>query len=355
MKRPSFKSSDLDVASPIAKPDRAIRIQHVYFDVAIRADNRATLHAVVYENPTCTSGITALAIHGLSEVASMFGPLALALCTDRTLGERVQRVVALDMVAHGFSSPPTLQQTFGTLSIEDNASVLIQTVNYLSAIDIQPDMLIGHGLGGLGIQSAQQTLLTRSSSLRELGVTKAVLLASVPAGGTAWTQIQERLYESEHLRFDAQLGAILDTPADRASSGFLTLRGSSAHGTPSLDTFLSNRWSSPEPFATVLQLSGTHHLHGKEGSESRLGRCRPFVGPRAFASNRGTKLSVVGFSQDAITPLIDQDDLYEYLTGESSESDDSLFIPVIADDAVHSMFVSSPRVVVESLRRIFEE
>jgi hypothetical protein len=65
----------------------------------------------------------------------------------------------------------------------------------------------------------------------------------------------------------------------------------------------------------------------------------------AFAIQNGTILSVISFSQDLLTPAIDQDDLYLYLTGTSGP----LYRAVVASDAVHSMFMSNPTGMVSAL------
>jgi hypothetical protein len=50
-----------------------------------------------------------------------------------------------------------------------------------------------------------------------------------------------------------------------------------------------------------------------------------------------------------LTPAIDQDDLYRYLTGLPSTGV-TLYRPIVADDAVHSMFVSNPTGLLTALK-----
>jgi hypothetical protein len=61
----------------------------------------------------------------------------------------------------------------------------------------------------------------------------------------------------------------------------------------------------------------------------------------AFTLTNGTILTVISGSQDVLTPAVDQPVLYTYLTGLPSTGA-TLYRPVVADDAVHSMFVSNP-------------
>ena len=106
-----------------------------------------------------------------------------------------------------------------------------------------------------------------------------------------------------------------------------------------------------EPVTTVLELNG-NLCQGNPDSPSSVGLCRPYARPSAFAPENGTRLMVLGFSQDSLTPLVDQDDLYTYLSGIDSGSEDPpyLYRPTEGDAAVHSTFISDPRAVVAAIR-----
>lgn len=329
--------------------------QDVYFDVTVRGTGSATIHADVYENPRDGHGqLTILAVHGFTERGSMFEPLASAIFADPNLQNRVRRVVAMDMPAHGLSSAPVLPSPllFGNLLIQDNASVLVQTIDALSARNLAPDWVVGHSMGGLTIQVAQEQLLSVGSSLAAHGVRRATLLASVPARGTVWTRYPGGDL-SPFIRFDPALGTILDLPdaVCGRTGGFTTLSGSFAPGAPSMQTCIANDWMSIEPVNVALQLSGSY-CQGHPDSPSSVGLCRPYVRPNAFAPENGTRLTVLGFSQDVLTPIVDQDELFSYLTGiaEGSEDPPYLYRPVVGTFAVHSMFVSDPAEVVAAIR-----
>src|SRR5204863_1297142 len=116
--------------------------------------------------------------------------LASAIFADNVLGLAVKRIIAIDMPAHGGSGVPSLPSPllFQDLLIEDNASVVIQSIDTLRGLGKAPQIVIGHSMGGLEVQTAQELLLAQNSSLARHGVPGAILLDAVPANGTQWTQ-----------------------------------------------------------------------------------------------------------------------------------------------------------------------
>jgi pimeloyl-ACP methyl ester carboxylesterase len=312
------------------------------FDVSLRGTGSATIHASIFSNPTANRGvITILAVHGLVERGSMFAPLASAIYADSTLNKVVKRIVAIDLVGHGDSSPPTLPSPlkFSDLAIEDNISTVIQAIDKLRAAHLGAQVIMGHSMGGLAVQGVQEALLAQGSSLAKHGVFGAILIAAVPNGGSVWTQ-GPAADLSAFIVNDPVLGVILDLPAALGpfAGGFTTLAGTIAPNAPSAATFIANDWIAPEPITTLGELVGVNPT------------TRPFVRQNAFALRNGTILTVLSFSQDVLVPAIDQDDLYRYLTGLPSTGV-TLYRPIVADDAVHSMFVSNPTGLLTALKK----
>jgi pimeloyl-ACP methyl ester carboxylesterase len=318
--------------------------EHLYLDVTLRSTGSAKIHAGVYKNPQPHHGVlTVLAVHGLTEVGSMYEPLIAAIYADPVLKHVVKRVIAIDMVGHGLSSFPTLPGSlkFGDLLIDDNISVLIQVIDRLRDQGKGPQVVIGHSMGGLAIQGAQEYLLSKGSSLAKLGVLSAVLMAAVPAYGAQWTQYPT----STPVTFvdDPVLGSIFSLPVYLCgmSGGFNTLTGALVPGTPSFETCTANGWMGPEPRNTLLQLVGALGAYGIN---------RPYAREKAFEWKNGTALTVLGFSQDVLAPIVDQPGLYTYLTGIPSNHRLSRYHAVVAEDAVHSMFISNPTGLLSALR-----
>lgn len=311
--------------------------QDIYFDVSLRETGTSTIHANVYENPAKRGNTTVLAVHGLSSTGATFKPLAKALFDDARLGRNVRRVVAIDLPGHGKSETPELPDgvRFGDLTIEDNVAVVKQTIDILCEKELGPQVIIGHSMGGLAVQAVQEALLAEHSSLAEHGVTTAVLLAGVPNSGAVWTQPPTPDL-SPYIVMDDALGSYLELPPEVfvTSGNWQTFAGTNAANAPTAEEVAANGWVGVEPLTTLLQLGGTDTL------------VRPSARRNAFHSRHGTRLAVISFSQDVLVPAVAQGDLYRYLTGSSGP----LYLPVVADDATHGMYVSNPKGVLKALR-----
>ena len=343
----AFLVSVMGGAAAFAAPD-----ENISFKVTLRSTGSAKIHAGIYNNPHCKKGnVTVLAVHGLTEVGSMYEPLAKTIFADQILKNVVRRVVAIDMPAHGLSVAPVLPAplTFGELLIEDNVSVLISSIAYLRSVGKGPQVVIGHSMGGLALQAAQEILLGRNSSLSRLGVSGAILMAAGPARGATWTRYPGADV-SAYIVADPNLGTIFKMPVAYCglSGGFNTLTGAVVAAAPTPQTCTANGWMGPEPMAALTELNGT--LAVNPDDQACRGLCRPYVRAGAFAPKNGTALTVLGFSQDVLVPIVDQAKLYTYLTGLKSDVRNSLYRPVAADDAVHSMFVSNPAGMIGAIR-----
>jgi pimeloyl-ACP methyl ester carboxylesterase len=293
----------------------------------------------VYSNPANRGVATILAVHGLTETASTFGPLASKIFADNVLGYAVRRVIAIDLVGHGDSSNPVSANglRFGEMTINDNVSVVIQSIDALRAQQLGPQIIMGHSMGGLAIQGAQEALLAQGSSLARHGVFGAILVAAVPNFNSAWTQPPPSDV-APFLFSDPALGTYLSLPAEVyvQTGGFRLLStGQVVANVPTAAQVVANGWNGKEPLFTLVQLTST------SGPLVRPG-CRQ----GAFALQNGTLLSVLSFSQDVLTPAVDQNALYVYLNGGSGP----LYRPVVAPDAVHSMFLSNPAGLIMALR-----
>ena len=313
--------------------------------VVLRETGSATIHATIFESSRVTCGKTILAVHGLSETGTTYEPLARALFDDPTVGARVQRVIAIDLVGHGKSSlPRDLPEgvRFGDLTIHDNVSVIRQALDALRQKNLAPSILVGHSMGGLAVQALQESLLASGSSLARRGIEHAVLLAPVPAHGLQWTQ-PPATDTSAFVAQDPALGAFFALPpAVWIAQAFTSTKGVQAPNAPSVAEVTERGYSAREPLATLLQLIEAP-VPLPDGKTLTL--ARPAVRAGAFAPAQGTRLTLVGFSEDVLLPAGDLDDLAAHLTGAQGA-----YVGVTSDDAVHSMFLSNPSAVLEALR-----
>ena len=169
----------------------ALDATDVSFNVALRGTGTSTIHGHIFNNPAKSNGVNILAVHGLSGTGLYFGPLAQAIFADSRLSRAVKRIVAIDMPGHGDSTYPSNLPDgllFGDLAIEDNVSVVVQAIDALKARGLGPRVVVGHSMGGLEVQAAQQALLSAGSSFAAHGVFGAVLLAPVPPHGQQWVR-----------------------------------------------------------------------------------------------------------------------------------------------------------------------
>jgi pimeloyl-ACP methyl ester carboxylesterase len=331
----SFIASLLSVlASSVAFADAPHT--DIDFNVSVHGGT-GSIHANIYTNPANSGATTILAVHGLTGTGENFGPLSAAIFADSILGRAVKRVIAIDMPGHGESSSPTLPSParFTDLTIEDNVSVVIQSIDALRSRNLGAQVIMGHSMGGLEVQVAQEALLASGSSLAKHGVFGAILLGAVPNSGSVWTQppanpnINQLIVTS-----DTALGPYfnigLSPLAVQHSGSWTTLDGTLATNAPTVAQITANDWVGIEPLTTLLELA----------------QARPFARRNAFALSNGTVLSVVSFSQDVLSPAVDQDDLYLYLTGVTGP----LYRPIVAPDAVHAMLISNPTGLLSALR-----
>jgi pimeloyl-ACP methyl ester carboxylesterase len=305
------------------------------FPVALAGDSTEVC-ADVYQNSAAPFGATILAIHGFTETARVFEPLAEALFADNVLKFAVKRVIALDLPGHGDSEAPIglPNALFGNLTLHDNVSVIIQAIDALRAQGIGPRVIMGHSMGGHAVAGVQEALLAQGSSLAAHGVYRAILLAPVPVLDVMWTQPPPSDL-SAFVIADPALGAYLDLPPAiaRIGGGFTTTAGALVSNTPTEAEMASLvGW---EPLLTTLQLVG--QAQGLPRLSCREG---------AFAPIRGTLLSVVALSEDILTPAIDLDDLYVHLIGRRG----LLFRSVQGPEAVHNMFITDPEGLLEALK-----
>lgn len=286
------------------------------------------------------SGATILAVHGLTNTAATWKPLTEEMFATPIWGKTIKRVIALDLPGHGKSPIPQnlAGGPFGQLLIDDNISVILQTIIYLQGANLGPRVIMGHSMGGLAIQGLQEALLNADLSLAHLGIFRAVLLAPVPAYGVEWHQGPE----ADVTPFlvgdpeDPVVGQYLYIPPEFAlqSTEFMTLDGTYVPNRPTLEEMAT--YTAPEPLYTLLQLVG------QEG----FPLTRPFAREGAFSVCKGTLLHLISFNQDLLVPQADLDALYPYLTGSIINL---FYRPINKADACHSMHMTNPKEIVKAL------
>jgi len=315
----------------------------------------------VFENPNDLGweGKTIVAVHGYTRTALSWEGFADALYSDDTFKWTVGRVLAIDLPGRGESPAVPLvnglggygNTAYGTLRIEDNVSIIIQTLEGLPAQGYNPSVLMGHSMGGLEVQGVQEALLAQGSRLADLGVDRAVLLAPVPHAGAQWALGGPTtdpacagvpgLTVVPTVAFGVYL---IYSPATSLCGGAFTRQdGTLADSVPSewleldpgsgLPTGIPQAWIGWEPLSLAQQLGSPN---------------RPKVRDGAFAAKNGTKLTLISFEQDMLTPTIYHPALYEQLVGRRGPN----FHVVTGTGAVHEIVTVDPDLAVQGLRMV---
>ena len=311
-----------------------------------------------FENPRQNSGNkTLLAVHGLAHTGATFEPLANEVF-KKTGRDKIDRVLALNFPGRNGSGLPSNLQ-FGDLTVEDYTAVLLGVLDQLPK-QINIESIVGHSMGGLIIQTAQNSLRSSGTSLqKEYGIKNVYLLAPSIPNPLPWLFVDSGLADPRLgssvsdilamlISFDPSLGLYLQLlSSDRAEQAELlgiwltffftnSLREFVA-GTP-FTTALKSKYLSNEALIMILQLSGSN------------GFVRPSVKRGIFNKRVQKCFRIVTFSEDLAVPgenlLQEHLDLGTFLTGNARSAN---VVLIDAPDAVHDMFIVNPREVAKAI------
>lgn len=308
-------------------------------DVEIRAGVTADINVTVFvkdRSPRCrASGRSLLALHGIGFTAASWEPTAEALFAERGLGSYC-RMYAIDLPGHGGSGLPE-GMLFGDMTLADLLTAYRNTWLRLIQLHIRPEIVVGHSQGALLTQMLQHQLLAEGSSLKAtLGARDAVLLGASPPAAIEWSAATPDLFAllSTFITFTPERGTFAEAPPEAwVQISYTNFAGLSHPDTPLTDL---PRFTSPESVPSVLELFGFASFS------------RPEVARGVFDRKHGTRLTMIAFSQDPFALVSEQQDLYEYLTNDSSLGR----LGIVEDDfAVHNLHNAEPELILEALPR----
>jgi pimeloyl-ACP methyl ester carboxylesterase len=332
-------------------------VSELVFDVAVRTGS-ATIHANVFTNPHCSSrGVTVLAVPGGGGTSFQLGPLARAILAHSRQGFDVRRIVAIDFPGHGNSPFPINLPDgtqFGDLLLEDDASVVLQSIDKLRAMKLAPRVVLTHSQGGLLVQTVQQMLLKSGSSLAAHGVKQAIMLSPPPPHGLEWHQSPINGDDVEFTT-DSILGTYLTVPTTPEGAVeflrgcFSTRAGVLVPNAPTGEEILAERYMATEPLSLAAQVYELELPLPAGGTHTTL---RPTIDRAVFAPRNGTHLTVLSFSEDAAVQAADAKEIYEYLSGDMG---DRYYRPIVSPEAVHCMLISRPNELLRALRLHFAD
>ena len=304
-----------------------------------------------YENPNKNDGNkTLLAVHGLAHSGATFELLANDLF-KKTGSDKIDRVLALNFPGRNGSGLPSNLQ-FGSLTIEDYTAVLLGVLDQL-AKQIYIESIVGHSMGGLIVQRAQNSLRSAGTSLqKEYGIENVYLVApSIPnplpwlfVDSGAASQIVAILVSFDDPILGDYLQLLSSVPAEQAellgiwlTFFFTNSLGEFVAGTP-FTTALESNYVSNEALFMTLQLSGSN------------GFVRPSVNRGIFNASVQKCFRIVAFSEDLAVPgenlLQEYQDLDNFLTGNAQSAN---VVLIDASDAVHDMYIANPTEVAKAI------
>jgi pimeloyl-ACP methyl ester carboxylesterase len=311
------------------------------------------IHIDNFENPRKNRGNkTLLAVHGLAHTGATFEPLAKKIF-KKTGSDKIDRVLALNFPGRNGSGLPSNLQ-FGNLTIEDYTAVLLGVLDQLPK-QINIESIVGHSMGGLIVQTAQNSLRSSGTSLqKEYGIKNVYLLAPSIPNPLPWL-FADSVDDSDIAAIlsilrssDPILGDYLQLlSSDRAEQAELLGIWLTFFFTNSLEEFVAGtpfttalklKYVSNEALIMTLQLLGSDRF------------VRPSVNPGIFNKSVQKCFRLITFSEDLRVDgenlLREYQDLGTFLTG-NARSANVVFID--APDAVHDMFIVNPREVAKAI------
>lgn len=336
--------------TPVAADDHFFAYDLIFPDVYLQPGVTADINVLVLKNKDhrCRRGKTLFAVHGLANTANTWKPLAQELFSDNPIGQEVCSILAINLPGRGYSSLPKGEagMLYGHLTLDDHVQAVIGTLERARRAGFFPRTIMAHSQGGLIVQMVQQALIESGSSLRaEFWIKKVFLMASIGPAAVPWYFAESGAGAAAVGQFlndeDPELGMHVAIPdAAWPYLFFVDPSGSPAGNAPSAEEVTREGCNSPEPLFASLQLLGLDPF------------VRPWVDPGIF-DKTGTNLEFVAMSQDSFQAFPDQEELgqqeaalYEYLTNDYSLK---RFTVVESEDAVHSMYISNPRELLEAL------
>lgn len=305
------------------------------FSVKLRENAMGSILVNVLENPNAPNGRRVLFIPGLVHAGNAWNPLIREVYYNSTLGPQIRDYIVLNFPGRGGSGVKGM--LLGDLSLEDYSLILAETLKQCSIRGIPPTEIVAHSMGGLVVQLLQENLLSINSNLKKsFGISKVRVV-----GSSSPKEVLDPLLEEGTGLFLLSLftidtgasGLMVSIPVDDPSG--LSFRGlfftdynqQFVLGTPTPQEVVNLGYKSSEPYIAASQTVGTADM-------------RPHVRAKCFSPVQGTNLRVIIGSEDWLSDPNQQKKLYEYLTGDLT---DSGLIWINAHNAVHDQMIANPK------------
>ena len=316
-------------AKPFTPSITADATGFLFHGISLRAGVTADIHVTVMNDADAKDCLFIL--HGGPFTAESWRPFAETLGGDHC-------VLGLDMPARGQSTAP-VGIVFGDLLLDDYVSIVLGVLDRLEhELHIKPRTIVGHSLGGVVLQMAQQRLIDEGTSLkRRFNIREAILVASDFPQDVPWAFGDNggAAAIAPFIVEDPVLGSVLRIEAAAWPAFFFTNKeGHLIASAPAPAEITAGGWVAPgEPEQALNQLLGAGPFTS-----------RPHIQAGIFG--KGTRLRVVAYEGDGFILLSESPGLYSYLTGDESQG---CFVGVLGADTVHATHISDPALLVTAL------
>lgn len=298
-------------------------------DVELRPGVLVDIHVTVMGDLSADD--CQVTVHGGPYTAETWRPYAEALGPGAC-------VLAIDLPGHGRSSVPT-GIAFGELLLDDYVTTVLAVLDGLASLDVEPEAILGHSLGGTVVQMVQQRLVDAGTNLeKRYDIREAILVAPDYPREVPWAFVDSGAAAPIIQSFiiaDPELGNIMQIAPEVWPAFFFTnLAGDVVTGALSPAEIVARGYVAPgEPEWAIAQLLGMPPF-----------AARPSVDPEIFVED--TRLRVVAYENDGFILLSETPGLYSYLTG-----DDALncFVGVLGDNATHAFQLTDPTALVSAI------
>lgn len=332
--------------------DYNILIEDIEFQPGVTID----INVNVYVNENATNWANhgkIFAIEGMAHTANCLKPLAEELFLNGPQAAHLNEFYAIDMPGRGGSGLPEGDDfLLEDMYIEDYLTVIQGAIYYLNdELNIYPNTIMGHSLGGMEVILLQQKLIDEGSNLRKMyKIKNAVLLAPGIPAPLDWAYINgggsAGLYAYIDY-FTPEYGTVLNMPYFVWPFAFFTntccyFAPDMVPGAPGPAEVLANGYNSIEPAPLLLQISGAQIPPGLPYEYKE----RPEVNPNIFKPKNGVQLSIVSDEFDKMMTPGEEIALYEYLTGDNKHK--RLF-EVTGEETCHDTHISDPHAYAELL------
>lgn len=299
------------------------------------------------------------AVEGMIHTANCWKPFAESLFENGPQGVHINEFFAIDMPGRGGSGLPEGLNGAGMpflldqMYIEDFVHVIAGAISYLnSELDIHPNTIMGHSLGGIEVIVLQDMLVAQESNMRlEFGIKNAILLAPAIPAPLDWAFITGPGSDAlaAYATYAPGIGLVLDVPYYVWPFLFFTntccyFPPQMVPGAPTPAEVMANGYCSIEAGPLVYQIAGREIPEGLPYPY----KPRVTAAPDIFRPDHGVQLTIIADEFDKMMMPEEEWALYQYLTKDKHGKG---FLMAEGEETCHDTHISDPDAIVALLNK----